>query len=62
MLVKYRMHMTDQIWSENTAVQIYFKNSFIFGLGSYFWRKEIKSQEAVPESAGEDCGVALLRR
>jgi hypothetical protein len=41
MLVKYRMHMTvqisvpNQIWSENITVQIYFKNIFIFGLGSY---------------------------
>jgi hypothetical protein len=31
-------------------------------LGSYFGRKEIKSQETVPESAGEDREVALLRR
>jgi hypothetical protein len=52
----YRMHMIvqiwvpNQIWSENTAVQIYFKNNFIFGLGSYLWRKEIKSQETVPEN------------
>jgi hypothetical protein len=50
-------------WSKNTAIQIYFKkNGFIFGLGSYFWRKKIKSQETVPGSAGEDRGVALLRR
>jgi hypothetical protein len=47
---------------KNTVYQIYFKNSFIFGSGSYFWRKKIKSQETVPESAGEDHGVALLRR
>jgi hypothetical protein len=52
----------NQFWSENTAVQIYFKNSFIFGLSSYFWRKKRKSQETVPESAGEDRGVALLQR
>jgi hypothetical protein len=64
----YRMHITGQIGSlinfgqKNTAFQIYFKNSFIFGLGSYFWRKEIKSQETEPESAGEDREVALLRR
>jgi hypothetical protein len=54
--------VSNQFWSENTAVQIYFKNNFIFGLGSYFWRKEIKSQETVLGSAGEDRGVALLRR
>jgi hypothetical protein len=41
--------VSNQFWSENTAVQIYFKNSFIFGLGSYFWRKKIKSQEIVLE-------------
>jgi hypothetical protein len=52
----YQMHMIvqiwvpNQIWSENTAVQIYFKNSFIFNLGSYFWRKKSKSQETVPEN------------
>jgi hypothetical protein len=52
----YQMHMIvqiwvpNQIWSENITVQIYFKNSFILDLGSYFWRKEIKSQETVPEN------------
>jgi hypothetical protein len=29
---------------------VLFKNNFIFNLGSYFWRKEIKSQETVPEN------------
>jgi hypothetical protein len=52
----YRMHMIvqiwvpNQIWSKNTTVQLYFKNSFIFGLGSYFWRKKSKSQEIIPEN------------
>jgi hypothetical protein len=47
------------IWSENTTIQVYLKKKF--GLSSYFWRKKIKSQETVPESAGEDHD-ALLRR
>jgi hypothetical protein len=49
----YRMHMIVQIWSENTAVQIYFKNNFIFGLGFYFWRKKSKSQKTVHEYFGK---------
>jgi hypothetical protein len=28
--------VSNQFWSENIAVQIYFQNSFIFNLGSYF--------------------------
>jgi hypothetical protein len=40
----------NQFWSENIAVQIYFKNSFIFGLDSYFWRKKSKSQELIHEN------------
>jgi hypothetical protein len=54
--------VSNQVWSQNTTVQIYFKNIFIFCLGSYFWRKKSKSQETVPESTGEDREVALLRR
>jgi hypothetical protein len=54
--------VSNQVWSENTAVQIYFKIIFIFDLGSYFWRKKNKSQKTVPRSADEDRGVALLRR
>jgi hypothetical protein len=38
----------------------YFKNSFIFGLSSYFWRKKTKFQELIPESAGEDHETALV--
>jgi hypothetical protein len=54
--------VSTNFWSKNTVIQIYFKNDFIFGLDSYFWRKKIKSQETVPESVGEDHEVALLRR
>jgi hypothetical protein len=62
------MHMTGQVKSliifcqKTPQFRFILKTVFIFGLGSYFWRKEIKSQETVPESAGEDRGVALLRR
>jgi hypothetical protein len=28
--------VSTNFWSENTAIQIYFKNGFISGLGSYF--------------------------
>jgi hypothetical protein len=54
--------VSNQVWSENASVQIYFKNIFIFGLDSYFWIKKSKFQETVPENISEDCGVALLRR
>jgi hypothetical protein len=43
--------VSNQFGSENTAIQIYFKSIFIFGLGSYFWRRENKFQETVPENS-----------
>jgi hypothetical protein len=32
--------VSNQFWSENTAVQIYFKNSFYFRFGFLFLKKE----------------------
>jgi hypothetical protein len=52
--------VSNQFWSRNITVQIYFKNSFIFGLGSYFWRKKSKSQETVLEYFGKAGAVRLL--
>jgi hypothetical protein len=55
--------VTNQFLVKYTIIQIWFLETIIFfGFGFLFWRKKIKSQQAVPESAGEDRRVALLRR
>jgi hypothetical protein len=51
----------NNVWLVNIAVQIYFKNIFLFSV----WvpnseENEIKSKETVPESADEDRGFSLL--
>jgi hypothetical protein len=40
----------NNVWSENTAVQIYFKSSFYFRFGFLILKKENQSQETVPEN------------
>jgi hypothetical protein len=41
----------NQFWSENTAVQIYFQNSFIFRFGFLL----LKKGKQIPENRTREC-------